>query len=141
MTIALALVTTVAAQAQDELTGYTGTVTLEGAITGANSAEIRVYSNGLLAVGGESDVTGRYMLEFDVSGSRDETVVVWFLPSEEGLVPELLVLKESSEARRNQIWAPCIPRAKAGASVGHDVVFQSERNLLKSLAKSDCWER
>lgn len=53
-----------AALAQDTLTGYTGQVTLQGSITGATTATIRVYNNGLVAASGASDVTGQYSISF-----------------------------------------------------------------------------
>jgi hypothetical protein len=127
--------------AQDTLTGYSGTVALEGTIDGANVAQVRVYQNGLMSAAAESDVAGAYNLEFEVSGQTDETVVVWFLPDTEGVVPTLLVLKESSEARRNAIWSPCVPRLKLSSTVTYDVKFLSDKDLLKSLQGSDCFDR
>ena len=136
-----ALILAPAAHAQDDLTGFTGTVNLQGAIDGANACEIRVYSNGGLVHEAASDATGRFDFRFDVSGSVDETLVVWFLPDSDERVPELLLLKESSNARRNAVWSPCVPREKPTDVVLYDVTFREEKELLDSLAESDCFEQ
>ena len=130
----------VSAKAQDALTGYTGTVTLQGSITGAGTATIRAYNNGLVTTNAESGVTGDYTVTFELSGERDETVVVWFLSDKSDMIPELLIVKESSLARRNGVWSRCIPRVKAQDVVIYNVNFRSEKDLLKSLQDDDCFD-
>ena len=126
-------------RAQDTLTGFTGTVTLQGSIQGAGTADIRAYRNGLMVASAAPSITGGYNLRVDVDGGLDETVVIWFIPDNDK-VPEILLLKESSLARRNNVWHPCVPRLKADASLLYDVNFLVEKDYLQTLADSDCWD-
>ncbi len=127
------------ASAQDELTGYTGVVRVQGQLDGSPAATVRAYVSGLLVAEAEAGPTGSYTIEFEVSGAVDQTVVVWFIPSDEDKVPDLLILKESSRARRNQVWNPCLPRAKAQDLVLYDCQFKSEKDYFDALEGNDCW--
>jgi hypothetical protein len=129
-----------ATMGQESLTGYTGTVTIQGSITGSADTEVRAYVNGLMVESVRSDVTGTYTIRFDIDGSLDQTVAVWFIPDSEDMVPELVVVKESSAARGNQIWSPCLPRLKPGPSLIHDLKFKSEADFLKAMEEAECFE-
>jgi len=137
--LALALTAGVA-MAQETLTGYTGTVTVQGSTKGSTDTEVRAYVNGLMVESVKADITGAYTIRFDVDGAVDQTAVVWYIPGDDTKVPELLVIKESSAARQNQIWSPCIPRQKAGASLLHDVEFKTEADFLKAMEEAECFE-
>jgi len=128
------------AASQGGLTGYTGEVTMQGKIVGANKAQIFAYKNGFPVSSAESAITGAYSIKFEVSGQEDETVVVWFIP-DNTMVPELVILKESSNARRYGVWSPCLPRHEPEEILLYDVQFKTERELLKQLEGDDCFEQ
>jgi len=128
------------ALAQQTLTGYTGEVKLQGSVTGSNEAEVRAYVNGLLRGSTTSGPTGDYEITFELDGAVDQTAVVWFIPDNETKVPEIVLVKESSAARRNGVWSPCLKRLKAGDIVIHNVNFLTQRELFSSLEENTCWD-
>ncbi len=127
------------AAAQGTLVGYTGDVTIQGTVSGSGTAKIVAYNNGLPVATAESGFGGSFSVKVTLSGDRDETVIVWFIPEEEGKVPELLILKESSSARRFGIWSPCIPRREPTDILLYDVAFKTEKELLESLEGNECF--
>jgi hypothetical protein len=139
--LALFAALAVPAHAQQTLTGYTGDVKLQGSISGAMGATIRAYVNGLRVAEAESGPAGGYEITFELDGALDQTAVVWFIPDGDDKIPEILVLKESSAARRNGVWSPCLPRLKPADVLVHDVTFVTQKELFDSLAESDCWDR
>lgn len=65
---------------------------------------------------------------------------MWFLSDQPGMVPEIVIVKESSSARRNGVWSPCLPHVKPQDVVLYNVEFKDEAALLSSLQDSDCFD-
>lgn len=127
------------ANAQQTLTGYTGDVKIQGIVSGANTATVRAYVNGLKVAEAETGVTGDFTVSFQLDGALDQTAVVWFIPDDSNKVPEIVVLKESSAARRNGVWSPCLTRLRPSDVIIHNVTFLTQADLFATLEESDCW--
>jgi hypothetical protein len=138
--LALVALLVMPAAAQETLTGYTGDVKLQGSISGASTATIRAYVNGLRVAESESGAAGGYEITLTLDGTLDETAVIWLVPDDSTKVAEIIVLKESSAARRNGVWSPCLRRLKPADVLVHDVTFVTQKDLFASLEESDCWE-
>jgi len=116
---------------------------LEGRVADAAAeplagVRVKAFADGLLRADAVSDSSGRYALTFPVEVDADPSVIVWWLPEATGLVPELLVLRESAAARRLSLWSACLPRLELGPRLVYDVTLLGEREKLDALAASDC---
>jgi hypothetical protein len=99
---------------------------------------VKAFSGGLLRGTAVTDQDGRYDLGFPVDIESDPSVVVWWLPGATRQVPELLVLRESAQARAARLWSPCLPRLELAPDLSYDLTLRREDEKLEQLASSDC---
>jgi hypothetical protein len=146
MVMALSLVM---AQAQDQGTMEQAEemkdAVLEGQILDALGMEVegvtaKLFRDSFFVTETTTDIEGNYRLSFQYNPALDKTLVVWFLPQEAELIPELLVLRESFQSKEIKLLSPCLPRIEISEQMTYNTELMDEKSKLESLSESDCFK-
>ncbi len=117
-----------------------GKTTLEiGAPLPAVTAKL--FIDGLEEASAVTDTSGSYSITARMDRSADQTVVMWFTPPRGiGLAREIVVLKESREAREARVYNPCIQRVPLRDSTLVDVQVVDQQAYAQRIEESGCME-
>jgi len=116
---------------------------LQGQVTdalgvGIEGVAVKLFRDGFLVTETTTDMDGNYELRFQYRPELDKTIVVWFLPQETDLVPEIVVLRESYDSKERRLPSPCLPRIELAPDMSLDVELKDEKAKLDSLSESEC---
>jgi hypothetical protein len=101
---------------------------------------VKLFEDSYFVAETATDVDGDYTLTFTHAPASDNSIVVWYLPREADLVPEMAVLRESFKSKELKLLSPCLPRVTLETTVTHDVELLDEKSKLSSLSKSECFK-
>jgi hypothetical protein len=99
---------------------------------------VKLFADGLLVEVGHTTAAGSYELRLPLSVERDETVVMWFLSTTGSYVPQCVVLKESSQARKAGLFSDCIAEVRMRPQMRVDVTMVTESEFVASLKVKNC---
>lgn len=136
MVLALAWLSSVASITQAAESSVTGQA-LDAQGHGIGGVQVKVFLDGFVRASSVTDTTGSFSLDFRSEQSADPTVVVWFLPPA-GLIPEVVMLRESQRAKARGLWSPCLPRVALGPSIRVDTTLLTPTQKIEALDRSDC---
>lgn len=119
---------------------------LDGQILDALGIEIegvtvKLFRDSFFVTEVTTDIEGNYKISFDYDPALDKTLVVWFLPQEAELIPELLVLRESFQSKEQKLLSPCLPRIQLAAQMTKNIELMDEKSKLESLSESECFKK
>ncbi len=136
-----------AARAQE---GAPATATLErtpGILSGkATSAgggllagvAVKLFEEGFLQTETVTAADGSYSLEVNYVPDIDWTVMVWYVPQDPNLIPEIVILRESLRSKELGLWSVCLPRVDLRPRMSYDVLLMNEEQKLEQMTKMDC---
>ncbi|MBU1951123.1 MAG: carboxypeptidase-like regulatory domain-containing protein [Candidatus Eisenbacteria bacterium] len=118
---------------------------LEGEVTdvggfGISGVTIKLFRDSFFVSEITSDTEGHYRLPFSYNANLDKSIVVWFLPQEPDLVPEIIVLRESYQSKELKLLSPCLPRLTLSENIVYDIELLDEKAKLKTLSESECFK-
>jgi hypothetical protein len=77
------------------------------------NVRVRLYVNGAAAASAWADSTGAYAVDLP-DAPAGATMLAWFIPVDDELVPECVILTESP-ALADPTLLPCVPRVSLGS--------------------------
>lgn len=107
---------------------------------GVEGVTVKLFRGSFFVTETTTDIDGNYSLPFQFNASLDKSLVVWFLPQDAALVPELLVLRESFQSKELKLLSPCLPRVQLDTQITYNVTLQDEKAKLSSLSASECFK-
>ena len=131
-------------KAQEEAAEMVNAV-LEGEATdiggfGVSGVTIKLFRDSFFVSEVTTDTEGHYRLPFSYNEDLDKSIVVWFLPQELDLVPEIIVLRESFQSKEMKLFSPCLPRLTLSEVITYDIELLDEKAKLKTLSESECFK-
>jgi hypothetical protein len=99
---------------------------------------IKLFANGTLVRVEHTTSSGAYEMPMPLNVEEDETVVLWFVSTDRPLVPQMVVLKQSSRARSARLFTPCSIAVKMRPQMRVDVKFLTENDQLAALKGKGC---
>jgi hypothetical protein len=115
-----------------------GTVSDEDGL-GLGGVQVKVFVGGSLKGSGISGGNGGYEVTFRYDELGDESIIAWWVP-QAGYVPEIAVLRESTAAKKLELWSPCLPRIDIGPTISYNPTIYTEEKKFEQLGQSDCIE-
>jgi len=117
--------------------------TLSGKATNASGAAcadvaVKLFEEGFLRAETTTAADGTYSLEVNYVPDIDWTVMVWYVPQDPNLIPEIVVLRESLRSKEQDLWSACLPRVDLRPRMSYDVVLMNEEQKLDQMTKMDC---
>lgn len=114
-----------------------------GEVTGSDGKPIggvmvKLFADGGLVEVGHTTSAGSYEMRLPLSVERDETVVMWFVSTTGSLVPQCVVLKKSSSARKANLFSECTLEVKMRPQMRVDVTLLTETEVVASLKMKGC---
>ena len=99
---------------------------------------VKLFADGLMVEVGHTTAAGSYELRLPLSVERDETVVLWFMSTTGGYLPQCVLLKESSKAAKANLFSECIHEVRMRPQMRVDVTMMIESELVASLKLKGC---
>jgi len=126
-------------------TGFAGTseTTISGLCVdkdGRPLADVaaKLYMGGLLVSEVATSPDGSFELVELIDYGRDVTVDMWFVPPQEGMVMENVILKESRSAAQNALYSECVPRVTLDPITDFVVRILDFDSRVRMLETADC---
>lgn len=113
-------------------------MTMDAEDLGLGGVQVKVFVDGYLKGSAVSGADGSFDTTFRYDELGDQTIVAWFVP-QQGYVPEVVVLRESSASKELGLWSPCLPRVDVSASVSYDATIYDEKSKFAALGEQDCF--
>lgn len=119
---------------------------LSGQVTDAAGAPlagvtVQVFEEGFLLVEAETNADGSYSLPFGYFPDIDWTIIAWFVPPSETLVPEILILRESLKSKSLELWSTCLPRLDLRPQMQYDVQLVDGNTKRQRMSELECLEQ
>lgn len=105
---------------------------------GLPGVTIKLFAAGTLIHVGYTTSSGAYEMPLPLNVEKDETVVLWFMSTDHPLMPQHVVLKQSSYAKRNALFGPCALEVKMRPQMRVDVKLLNENEQLAALKARGC---
>jgi len=99
---------------------------------------IKLFASGTLVEVAHTTAAGAYEMPLPLTVDRDETVVLWFMSTTESVLPQSVILKQSSRARSYRLFSACTPEVKMRPQMRVDVKLLSENETLAALKGKGC---
>ncbi|MFH1313042.1 MAG: hypothetical protein ABIJ00_07405 [Candidatus Eisenbacteria bacterium] len=99
---------------------------------------VKLFADGLLVEVGHTTAAGSFELRLPLNVERDETVVLWFMSTTESLLPQCVLLKESSRAAKANLFSKCINEVRMRPQMRVDVTMMGESEVVASLKLKGC---
>ncbi|MBD3235817.1 MAG: hypothetical protein GF330_03860 [Candidatus Eisenbacteria bacterium] len=116
-----------------------GTIT-DASGTGLSGVTVKIFEEGFLVAESQSGAGGTYQVEFEYAPELDWTMVVWFVPQREDLIPEIAMLRESFRSKEMELWSSCLPRLELRPVIKYDAQLYDEAGKLAQMSELDCLE-
>ena len=116
---------------------------ISGNVTDANGQTlggvvIKLFASGALVQVAHTTAAGAYEMPLPLNVDKDETVVLWFMSTTESVLPQSVVLKQSSRARSSRLFSACTPEVRMRPQMRVDVKLLSENETLAALKGRGC---
>ncbi len=105
-----------------------------------SGVKVQIFEEGLVLAETETGADGRYYLEFDYIPDIDWTLLTWFIPQDDNLLPNIVILRESLRSKELVLWSPCLQRIELKSRMPLDTVLYTEDTTLINMADLDCLE-
>lgn len=115
-----------------------GDVTVGNTDTPLGGVMVKLFADGRLVDVAHTASSGSYDLSLPLNVEEDETVVLWFMATSGNYLPSCVVLKESSRARKANIFSKCVLRVEMRPQMQVDVRLMTEGELVASLKNKKC---
>jgi hypothetical protein len=99
---------------------------------------IKLFADGRLIEIAHTTSAGSYEMRLPLSVEQDETVIIWFTASTDEYLPQNVVLKKSSNARKTGLFSECALEVKMRPQMRVDVTMMTEGEIIASLKVRDC---
>jgi hypothetical protein len=99
---------------------------------------IKLFAAGTLVHVGHTTSSGAYEMPLPLNVEKDETVVLWFISTDRPLMPQHVVLKQSSYAKKSALFGPCALEVKMRPQMRVDVKLLNENEELAALKARGC---
>jgi hypothetical protein len=99
---------------------------------------VKLFADGHLVEIAHTTSAGSYEMPLPLNVERDETVVIWFVSTTGSLLPQCIVLKKSSNARKASLFSECTHEVRMRPQMRVDVTLVTEGELVASLKVKDC---
>lgn len=99
---------------------------------------IKLFAAGTLIHVGYTTSSGAYEMPLPLNVEKDETVVLWFVSTDRPLLPQHVVLKQSSYAKKGELFGPCALEAKMRPQMRVDVRLLNENEEMAALKARGC---
>ncbi len=126
-------------------TGFAGTseTTISGIVVDRKGKPIvdvaaKLYMGGLLVSEVLTSSDGSFEIVELIDYARDVTIDMWFVPSNEELVMENVILKESVTAVQHRLYSKCIQRVRLDPITDFVVKLLDLKTRTGVLTNSDC---
>jgi hypothetical protein len=126
-------------------TGFAGTseTTISGIVVDRRGKPIvdvaaKLYIGGLLVGEVLTSSDGSFELVELIDYAKDVTIDMWFVPGDEQLVMENVLLKESAAAIQHGLYSKCVQRARLDPITDFVVKLLDLEARTDALRKSDC---
>lgn len=119
--------------------------TISGLVVGAGATPlhdvaVKLYVGGVLAAETLTSLDGNFEMTRLIDYARDVTIDLWFVASDESLLMENVILKESSAALAHSLYSPCLKRATLAPITDVVVRLSDVEGRTDRLKRSDCLE-
>ncbi|MBD3349356.1 MAG: hypothetical protein GF400_09215 [Candidatus Eisenbacteria bacterium] len=126
-------------------TGFAGTseTTISGLCVGQDGKPLgdvaaKLYIGGLLVTEVMTSPDGSFEIVELIDYGRDVTVDMWFVPPDDALVMENVILKESMAAIQNGLYSDCVPRETLDPITDFVVRLLDFDSRTRMLQTDDC---
>jgi hypothetical protein len=126
-------------------TGFAGTseTTISGLCVDKDGRPLdnvtaKLYIGGLLVSEVATSLDGSFELVELIDYGVDTTIDMWFVPPNDELVMENVILKESSSAIQNRLYSRCVPRVRLDPITDMVVRLLDQDSRLRMLQTEDC---
>jgi len=116
---------------------------LSGRVTGTDGkglagVAVKLFEEGFLLAETATAGDGSYRLEVGYLADSDWTLMVWFVPPDADLVPEIVILRESLKSQELGLWSGCLPRIDLQPVMSFDALLVDEEQKLEQMSRMDC---
>jgi hypothetical protein len=101
---------------------------------------VKLYMGGLLTTEQLTSSDGTFEFTELIDYGIDVTVDLWFVPPTDEIVMENVILKESSSARQNGLYSPCVQRVRLDPLTDVVVKLYSLESRIARLKRKGCIE-
>jgi hypothetical protein len=114
-----------------------------GEVTGSDGMPIggvmiKLFADGQLIEIAHTTAAGSYEMKLPLSIEKDETVVIWFVAGTDNLLPQCVLLKESSAAGKANLFSECTPSVNMRPQMRVDMTLVTEAESVAALKVKDC---
>jgi hypothetical protein len=99
---------------------------------------IKLFADGDLVRVMHTTANGAFEMPMLLNVEDDETVVLWFVSTTEPLLPQFVVLKQSSQAKSIRLFSPCALSARMRPQMRVDVRLLTENEEMAVLKGKGC---
>ncbi|MCK4412579.1 MAG: carboxypeptidase regulatory-like domain-containing protein [Candidatus Eisenbacteria sp.] len=126
--------------------GQRSMATLSGMVTDGSGAPlsgvaVKVFEEGFMLEEVATGADGSYRLRFPYLPDIDWTIVAWYVPPSDDLVPEILILRESLRSKSLDLWSTCLPRGELKAQMHYDATLVDGDTKRQMISQLECFER
>lgn len=113
---------------------------LRGSVTDAKGqalagVAVKIFEEGFLLAETTSGPDGSYELSYGYLPEIDWTLVAWFVPAGDALIPEIYVLRESLKSKTRELWSACMPRVEIRSSLRIDAKLLDRDAKLQQMGE------
>ncbi|MBM3317891.1 MAG: carboxypeptidase regulatory-like domain-containing protein [Candidatus Eisenbacteria bacterium] len=113
---------------------------LHGAVTDGRGtplagAAVKIFEEGFLLAEGLTGPDGAYEVPYSYVPDIDWTLVAWFVPAGEALIPEIYILRESLRSKTRELWSACLPRVEVRPHLRLDASLVDREAKLQQMGE------
>ena len=114
-----------------------------GEVLGADTKPIggvtvKLFADGKLVEIAHTTAAGEYEMRLPLSVEKDETVVLWFMPSTDDLLSQMVVVKKSSKARDARLFSRCLTEVRMRPQMRVDMSLLNKSEYISALKLKGC---
>lgn len=106
---------------------------------GMAGTTVKLFADGELVGADRTNASGEFELDLPLNIETDETVVLWFVPSSDKYVMQVVVLKKSTVARQNGLFGRCTAEVDMRAQMTVGTALLTEDQMVESLKARGCY--
>jgi hypothetical protein len=96
----------------------------------------KLYLGGILVTEVKTSIDGSFELTQLIDYGRDETIDMWFVPDDQDLLMENVILKESTPAAQRGLYSKCVKRVSLSTFTDFLVKIVDLKTKTDELARS-----
>jgi hypothetical protein len=114
-----------------------------GEVSGSDGTElggvaVKLFADGRLIELTHTSTSGAYEMPLPLSVEKDETVVLWFVPGTDNLMPQAVILKKSSRAGGADLFSGCTAEVRMRPQMRVDTRLLTDSEYVASLKATGC---